>query len=350
MNSVLRRIAVQAWSLLLLGMIGCLSVSPTATPDVPATMEAEIAVQLAGIATPEPAPTFTPLPAPTPAFIATPRPTATATPLPTPTPVATATPEPTATATPLPTATPTPEPEPTPVPTATPTPSPIPGSTLGVPVSAYIAYPDVKSYKHLVRVSFRLEAEDQDAVIAMTVEGEVEGGDRLTCRETLDLGGLTLSRDKVVIIGDRAWLDLGEGWAAVTPDDSGVVEVLDFCAGSNVFWEDFDLSDLKVPEGETEEINGVPATRIDLAQASESMASFGFTPSDWGDANLEQLIVWLAQGGGWPVRIWVRISGTAESLELTEAGFEKEQNVVAEFHIELSEINDPSIRVSSPLP
>ena len=221
---------------------------------------------------------------------------------------------------------------------------------MGATVSANIAYPDLKSYKHLLRVSFRLKAEEQDAVVAVTVEGEVEDGDRLTCRQTVDLGSLTISGDKVVIIGDRAWLDLGEGWSEVTPDDSGVVEVLDLCAGSSIFWDEFDPSDLKDLEGYPEEINGVPATRIDLAEASESMASFGFTPSDWGDANLEQMVVWLAQDGGWPVRVLVRVSGTAESLELTEAGFEKEQNVVAELHIELNEVNDPAIRVSPPLP
>jgi hypothetical protein len=236
------------------------------------------------------------------------------------------------------------------MPTSTPAPEPAPESTPGVPFAAYIPHHDVKSYKHLLVVSYRLMSENKDVVIAVTVEGEVEDGDRLTCRQTIDFGGFTITGDKVVIIRERAWLDLGEGWAAVTPEDSDVAEVLDFCAGSSVFWESFDFSNMKGLEGRPEEINGVPSTRIDLAEVSESLAYYGITPFLWAGADVQQMVFWLAQDGGWIVKVSARFSGNAETMELTDAGFDKEQEVVAELHIELSEVNDPAIRVSAPLP
>ena len=116
--------------------MACAQPIPTATPNIPATVEA----RLSQVPTATPYPTATPRPTLTPYPTPTARPTATAYPTatprptytlyPTPTPLPTYTPYPTATAyptyTPYPTPTPTPRPTATPRPTPTPRPSPTP--------------------------------------------------------------------------------------------------------------------------------------------------------------------------------------------------------------------------------
>ena len=119
---------------ILIAVIGCTGTTPvesptgtgsatqiaSETPDVRATVAAEVS------ATVEAMPTTTPMPTPTPAPTSTPAPSPspTMTPIPTPTstPVPTATPEPTPTATPTPAPSATPQPPATRMPTPTPTP------------------------------------------------------------------------------------------------------------------------------------------------------------------------------------------------------------------------------------
>ncbi len=102
-------------------LAACTSAPPTATPDIPATVEvamptptpdiqamvdAGVQEALAAMSTATPTPLPTPPPTPEPSATAAPTPTATPTPTPTATPLPTLTPTPTAT--PLPTPTPTP--------------------------------------------------------------------------------------------------------------------------------------------------------------------------------------------------------------------------------------------------
>ena len=112
-------ITLTAWLILSLAVLSCAQPAPLATPDIPATVAAQVAERMAAIPTvaadpvATPAPTYTPYPTPTL--------TPTATPYPTATPRPTYTPYPTTTA--WPTYTPYPIPTPEPIPTATPLPT-----------------------------------------------------------------------------------------------------------------------------------------------------------------------------------------------------------------------------------
>lgn len=126
-----------------LAAVACAQSAPTATPDVPATVEAQLAARLASIPTATAYPTPTPAPTYTLYPTTTPRPTATfyptLTPLPTYTPYPTVTPYPTHTPYPTPTKAPTATRYPTytpyptytsvPRPTNTPRPRPTPTPT-----------------------------------------------------------------------------------------------------------------------------------------------------------------------------------------------------------------------------
>ena len=99
--------------LIFVSLAACTSTPPTQTPDIPATVTAQVEEHLATIPTASPLPTYTPNPT------YTPQPTTT----PVPTPAAKPTYTPAPTYTPVPTATPTPTPRPTRTPWPTPTPT-----------------------------------------------------------------------------------------------------------------------------------------------------------------------------------------------------------------------------------
>ena len=118
-------------SLLLLLTAACATSSPDPTPDISATVSAEVQGQLAAIPTATPQPTHTPAPTTTHYPTYTPVPTTTPSPTPTKVPTATLVPIPTPTLTPSPTPRPTitPRPAATPLPTNTPMPTETPRPT-----------------------------------------------------------------------------------------------------------------------------------------------------------------------------------------------------------------------------
>ena len=118
-------------ALLLVASVSCTGEpeQSAATPDIPATVRAEVADALAAAPTSTPWPTNTPYPTLTPAPTATPYPTHT--PYPTGTPWPTATAYPTHTPYPTPTAAPTV----TPYPTYTPYPTPTPAAIIAPPAT-----------------------------------------------------------------------------------------------------------------------------------------------------------------------------------------------------------------------
>lgn len=146
-------ITLTAWLMLSLAVLSCAQPAPLATPDIPATVAAQVAERMAAIPTvaadpvATPAPTYTPYPTPTL--------TPTATPYPTATPRPTYTPYPTPTA--LPTYTPYPIPTPEPIPTATPLPtiaagtirwksvSPRPHYRLEIPADWYLEFDEAQT-------------------------------------------------------------------------------------------------------------------------------------------------------------------------------------------------------------
>ena len=127
------KIMVLVSLMLLFVLAACSNTLPPATPDIPATVTAQVAQQLADLPTATALPTVTPLPTPT--DIPTPTTEPTLRPSPTPVPTATPTPTPTATLTPTPRPTNTPRPV-VPVVIAPPTLLPVP--TIALPTFAPI--------------------------------------------------------------------------------------------------------------------------------------------------------------------------------------------------------------------
>ncbi len=190
----------------------------------------------------------------------------------------------------------------------------------------------------------------EEELINLSVVGEFESPDRLNCRSTIKIGNLTITRDRLVVIGSQAWFDSGEGWNSTTASNPEVVDTLELCAGSSSMWENFNLSDLQGISGQPETVNGVAATRIDLVELLESPFASGFTPNGWEVEDIESFAIWLEQEGRWPFAIVLRLKGDSAQFEMGSVELEEGQELVLELRLDLTDFDAPGIRVSPPVP
>ena len=190
----------------------------------------------------------------------------------------------------------------------------------------------------------------EEELFSLTVLGEFESPDRLSCRSTIGIGGLTITGDQLVVIGSQAWIESGEGWNATSASDPEVVDTLELCAGSSSIWEDFELPDLQDISGQPETVNGVAATKVDLVELLDSPFASDFTPNNGEVEDIEQFAIWLTQDGRWPFALAMRLEGDSAQLDLDGLELEEGQQMALELRVELSDFNAPEIRVSPPLP
>jgi hypothetical protein len=201
------------------------------------------------------------------------------------------------------------------------------------------------------RFSAELAAEVGGSGFTLNIEGEFEGPDRLRCTISGSLGGTAIGKDELVVIGDDAWFDGGDGFEATTADDPDVVDDLDLCPGSPVFWEDFDFIEDPSPlPGEPDTKNGVEATRYALGEAAEALESIGFLPPDLEGLTINTFDVWLAEDGGWPVALDMDMSADAEAagdiFGLPSEDGAQEAHIT--MRVDITDANDDDIRVEEP--
>jgi hypothetical protein len=187
--------------------------------------------------------------------------------------------------------------------------------------------------------------------LALTMEGEFEAPDRLGCRISGSLGGIDVGGDELVVIGEDAWLDTGEGFEAYSADDPDVVEDLDLCPGSPRFWADFDfLQDPGPLTGQPDTINGVDALRYSLGDAAEALKSIGFLPAELEGLTINTFDVWVAEDGGWPVALDMDIAADAAAAAET-FGLPLEEGVQEAritMQVEITDVDAADIHVEEP--
>jgi hypothetical protein len=242
---------------------------------------------------------------------------------------------------------PAPTSEAAPAPTSEPTPEATSEATPGP--SARLSPSDVLD-------SFRFSTEiavEADGGLVLSSEGEFEAPDRMGCTVSASLSGFNVSEDELVVVGDDAWLDTGEGFQATTADDSDVMQDLNLCPGSPTFWEDFTfIQDPGALSGEPDTKNGVDALRYSLANAAAALESIGFLPSELEGVTINTFDVWLAEDGGWPLAIDVDITADAQAasdmfgVPLAEAG----QEAHITMRVDITDVNATDIHVEEPLP
>jgi hypothetical protein len=116
----------------------------------------------------------------------------------------------------------------------------------------------------------------------------------------------------LTVIGDQEWVSMGD--MAIGPIAAmGDISDLDF---ASMMWQGFsaEAGGLSCASEKQETVNGV-ATRycgIDNATFEQLTALFGGT-EETGNVDEMSLEMWLAEDGGWPVRLRVHVAGTDDT-------------------------------------
>lgn len=126
----------------------------------------------------------------------------------------------------------------------------------------------------------------------------------------------------LTVIGNQQWVELGD--LAIGPmETTGDVSELDFAL---MMWEEFSegAGGLTCASEKKETVNDVPTNYcgIDKATYEQLSALFGGTEEEMGDIDEMNLEMWLAEDGGWPVRLRVSVAGTDESGQEFDAKLE----------------------------
>jgi hypothetical protein len=125
----------------------------------------------------------------------------------------------------------------------------------------------------------------------------------------------------LVVIGDQQWVQLGD--MAIGPmETTGDVSELDFAL---MMWDEFseEAGGLTCANEKKETVNDVSTNYcgIDKATYEQLSSLFGGT-EEMGDIDEMSLEMWLAEDGGWPVRLRVHVAGTDETGQEFDAKLE----------------------------
>ena len=141
----------------------------------------------------------------------------------------------------------------------------------------------------------------------------------------------------LVVIGNQQWVQLGD--LAIGPmEATGDVSELDFAL---MMWEQFSegAGGLTCANEKKETVNDIPTNYCGIDEATFEQVSslFGGT-EEMGDVDEMSLDMWLAEDGGWPVRLRVHVAGTDESGQEFDATLDMD---VTDANEDI-EINPPS--------
>lgn len=225
---------------------------------------------------------------------------------------------------------------------ATPTPTAQNGSAL-----------PLQRYHYVASFAIQSKGRRQASKVEITTEGNFESPDKHAFTHTVGFGALELG-DKLVLIGNDAWLKRGDArWRKTARDGQGVRELLlaafsparaGFLGGERYD----DLRDAVRRLASTEEtVNGVASNHYQVS--AEGAAFFeAFLADERLLANVEDLSwdIWLAQDGGWPVRVRASSTVTAD-LQINKT-LEVPAPAVWELRIDISRPDDPRLAVRPP--
>jgi len=187
------------------------------------------------------------------------------------------------------------------------------------------------------RYSMKMELEGLQSLLTEQMAA-IPGQDPTAAAEALELeiNGAFVAPDKaesrmrisgvddelvLVVIGNQQWVQLGD--MAIGPmEASGDVSELDFAL---MMWEEFseEAGGLTCASEKKETVNDVSTNYcgIDKATFEQLSSLFGGT-EEMGDIDEMSLEMWLAEDGGWPVRLRVHVAGTDESGQEFDAKLE----------------------------
>jgi hypothetical protein len=197
------------------------------------------------------------------------------------------------------------------------------------------AFAKLQSYRIGLRFTLGGTAAEEAGTLAMDLEGSFVAPDRSQARVTARLGDLEME-EEFVTIGNQSWVKAGDNWVEGKPQ----FELGDLSPTSLL--EELEPEQLRLLKPTKETVNGVDSLRYSIDQADiEALRGLGALLGE-GEA-LEGLPeefhidLWLAEDGGWPVRMTMTARGAIDGEEIS-----------LDFSLDITDVNDPSIKIEPP--
>jgi len=198
------------------------------------------------------------------------------------------------------------------------------------------AFADLESYR--IEMRFTLEGGTGDAAeaLAMDLEGAFVAPDRSQAKVSARLGELELE-EETITIGDQTWVKTGDVWV----EGEAQFDIGDLSPASLL--EDLQPEQLRVLKPTKETANGVESLRYSIDR--KDIESLGNLSSLFGDGEgLEDLPedfdidLWLAEDGGWPVRLTMAAQGVIDGGD----------EMSLDFSLDITDVNDAGIEIEPP--
>ena len=198
------------------------------------------------------------------------------------------------------------------------------------------AFAGLESYRIAMRFSLEGGTGDVGEALAMDLEGAFVAPDRSQAKVSARLGELELE-EETVTVGDQTWVKTGDVWV----EGEAQFDISDLSPASLL--EDLQPEQLRVLKPTKETVNGVKSLRYSIDRGD--IESLGNLSALFGDGEgLESLPedfnidLWLAEDGGWPVRLTMVAKGAIEGAD----------EISLDFSLDITDVNDPGIEIEPP--
>jgi len=229
-----------------------------------------------------------------------------------------------------------------PAPTVTPTPPPL-EETL-----------PLDRFRYTAALTLRERGPASDArEVVISTEGTFQSPDRHAFTYSTTWGGGSLT-ESAVIIGDQVWVRRGDGaWREASGDDGQASALLsnaytsfepNFLSGAE--FDEVRENVRRLPSAD-EMVNGVLTSHYQVGPAGLAFLE-AFLGGEGLSSDVEDLSweLWLAQSGGWPVRLLAKATITSDLKILDELNLRAPTTWV--LRIDVSQPNDPALIVAAP--
>jgi hypothetical protein len=198
------------------------------------------------------------------------------------------------------------------------------------------AFAKLKSYRMNMRFTLEGTAAEAQGALALDLEGAFVAPDRSQTHVNVHLGDLQLEEESITV-GGQTWVKTGDNWVEGTPE----FEVGDLSPGALL--QELGAEQLRLLKPSKETINGVDSLRYSIDRADvDSLQGLGALFGGDGDMeNMPQdfnVDLWLAEDGGWPVRITMTAQGATDSGD----------EMSMDFSVDVTDVNDAGIKIEPP--
>jgi hypothetical protein len=198
------------------------------------------------------------------------------------------------------------------------------------------AFAKLGSYRMKMHLTLEGTTTEASGALAVDLEGAFVAPDRSQTHVNASLDDLPLEEESISV-GGQTWVKTGDSWVEGEPQ----FKLSDFSPGSLL--EELGPEELSLLEPSKETVNGVDSLRYNIDQADvEAIPSLGaFLGEDGSVENLPEefnVDLWLAEDGGWPVRLTMMARGVMDG----------DEEMSLDFSMDITDVNDPGVEIEPP--